>query len=304
MPAFTRLYPVAAAAMILLAVSTLTRIVLAFRPEVAALAAGDLARSFALGAAFDLAAAVYALTPYVLWLALAPDRLARTWVYRATTIAWLALACFVFFFTAAAEWLFWDEFGARFNFIAVDYLLYTHEVIGNIWESYPTGKLLAALALCAAAAAALLARRIWRWSAAPSGWRFGLGTAAALAGVVGALTLLVNSDLKNRSSQDAANELAGNGTYEFFAALRANELSYERYYASLPISEALATVRGAFAGTAWINPDNGGVERLEPGGGAERKLNVVLVSIESMGAEFLGAYGDPRGLTPNLDRLA
>ena len=304
MPAFTRLYPVAAAAMILLAVSTLTRIVLAFRPEVAALAAGDLARSFALGAAFDLAAAVYALTPYVLWLALAPDRLARTWVYRATTIAWLALACFVFFFTAAAEWLFWDEFGARFNFIAVDYLLYTHEVIGNIWESYPTGRLLVALALAAAATPAMLARRIWRWSAAPSGWRFGLGTAAALAGVVGALTLLVNSDLKNRSSQDAANELAGNGTYEFFAALRANELSYERYYASLPISEALATVRGAFAGTAWINPDNGGVERLEPGGGAERKLNVVLVSIESMGAEFLGAYGDPRGLTPNLDRLA
>ena len=34
-----------------------------------------------------------------------------------------------------AEWLFWDEFGGRFNFIAVDYLLYTHEVLGNIWES-------------------------------------------------------------------------------------------------------------------------------------------------------------------------
>jgi phosphoglycerol transferase MdoB-like AlkP superfamily enzyme len=30
----------------------------------------------------------------------------------------------------------------------------------------------------------------------------------------------------------------------------------------------------------------------------------VLVSEESLGAEFLGAYGDPRGLTPNLDRLA
>jgi phosphoglycerol transferase MdoB-like AlkP superfamily enzyme len=31
---------------------------------------------------------------------------------------------------------------------------------------------------------------------------------------------------------------------------------------------------------------------------------VVLVSVESLGAEFLGAYGDKRGLTPNLDRLA
>ena len=304
MPALARLYPAATTGAILLAVSTLTRIVLAFRPDVAALDVADLIRAFAFGLAFDVAAAAYALAPFVLWLAFAPDRLARTWIYRAASIAWFGIACFVFFFTAVAEWLFWDEFGARFNFIAVDYLLYTHEVIGNIWQSYPTGKLLIALALAAAAVTALFARRIWRWLAVPSGWRFGLGAAAAQAALVAALALFVNSDLKNRSTQDAANELAGNGTYEFFAALRANELSYERYYASLPISEALATVRGAFAGTAWINPDNGGVERLEPGGGAERKLNVVLVSIESMGAEFLGAYGDPRGLTPNLDRLA
>ena len=35
-------------------------------------------------------------------------------------------------FNAVAEWLFWDEFGARFNFIAVDYLVYTREVLGNI----------------------------------------------------------------------------------------------------------------------------------------------------------------------------
>ena len=33
---------------------------------------------------------------------------------------------------AAAEWFFWDEFSSRFNFIAVDYLVYTTEVIGNM----------------------------------------------------------------------------------------------------------------------------------------------------------------------------
>ena len=303
-PVPTRLLPALAALAVFVATSMLTRIALALRPEVAALDAADLIRAFACGLVFDLATAVYALTPFVLWLALAPARIARTWIYRAASIAGFAVACFVFLFTAAAEWLFWDEFGARFNFIAVDYLLYTHEVIGNIWESYPTGKLLIALALAATAVTALLARRIWRWLAAPSGWRFGLGIVATQAALLAVLTLFVNGGLKNRSSQDAANELAGNGIYEFFAAARRNELSFERYYASLPIAEALATVRGAFTGTIWINPDDGGVERLEPGRGAERKLNVVLVSVESLGAEFLGAYGDKRGLTPNLDRLA
>lgn len=299
-----RLRPALAAAAVLVATSTLTRMALALRPEAAGVDLADLARAFAFGLAFDAVAAVYALTPLVLWLALAPDHVARTWIYRAASIAWFAVACYVFFFTAVAEWLFWDEFGARFNFIAVDYLLYTHEVIGNIWESYPTGKLLIALGLAAAAVTALLARRIWRWSAAPAGWRFGLGAAAVHAALVAVFALFVNSDQKNRSDQDATNELAGNGIYEFFAAVRRNELSFERYYATLPIADALATVRGAFAGTAWINPEGGGVERLEPGKGAERKLNVMLVSIESLGAEFLGAYGDPRGLTPNLDRLS
>jgi phosphoglycerol transferase MdoB-like AlkP superfamily enzyme len=299
-----RLLPALAASAVFVATCTFTRIALALRPEVTALDSGDLVRGFASGLGFDLAAAAYALTPYVLWLALAPDRIAHTWIYRAASIAWFSVACFVFFLTAIAEWLFWDEFGARFNFIAVDYLLYTHEVVANIWESYPTGKLLIALALAAVAVTTLLARRIWRWSATPAGWRLGLGTAAAQAVLVVVLAVFVNSDLKNRSAQDAANELAGNGLYEFFAAARRNDLSFERYYATLPLAEALATVRDALSPARWIKPEDGGVERLEPGQGAERRMNVILVSVESLGAEFLGAYGDKRGLTPNLDRLA
>ncbi len=299
-----RLKPAFAALAIFVAIATLTRAALSLRPEVAALAAGDLLSSFVIGFCFDLVAGLYSIAPLVLWLALAPDRLARSWLFRATTIAGFAVTCFVFLFTAVAEWLFWEEFGARFNFIAVDYLLYTHEVIGNIWESYPTGKLLIALALGAAAVTALCARRIWRWTGEPRAWRTGLGTAAAQVVLVALLASLINGDLKNRAAQDSANELAGNGVYEFFAALRSNELSYERYYATLPIAEALSVVRGGFEGTDWINPDGGGSERLVPGTGAERKFNVVLVSVESLGAEFLGAYGDPRGLTPNLDRLA
>ena len=49
-------------------------------------------------------------------------------------------------FGAVAEATFWLEFATRFNFIAVDYLLYTHEVIGNIRESYPVPSILAGIA--------------------------------------------------------------------------------------------------------------------------------------------------------------
>jgi hypothetical protein len=40
-------------------------------------------------------------------------------------------------FNAVSEYFFYNEFGVRYNFIAVDYLIYTNEVIGNIMESYP-----------------------------------------------------------------------------------------------------------------------------------------------------------------------
>jgi len=299
-----RLRPALVAAVIFVALCTLTRIALALRPEAGLLGASELASSFALGLAFDLITAVYALAPFILWLVLAPARLAGTRLYRAATVAWFFAGCFAALLLAVSEWLFWEEFGGRFNFIAVDYLLYTHEVLANIWKSYPTGKLLVALGLLAAGLAAALARPIWRWSAAPAGWRTALLAVCALAGLAGGATRYVDSDTKNLSAQDAANELAGNGLYEFFSALHRNELSYERHYATLPLDEALQTVRNAFADAQWVHPERGGIERFEPGHGAERRLNVILISVESLGAEFLGAYGDPRGLTPNLDRLA
>jgi phosphoglycerol transferase MdoB-like AlkP superfamily enzyme len=304
LPRFRRPLPALAAAAVFIAASTLTRIALALRPEMAALDFGDLTRGFAYGLGFDLATAAYALAPFALWLLLAPGRVAGSWPYRAASIAWFFGACFAALLLGISEWLFWEEFGGRFNFIAVDYLFYTHEVLGNIWQSYPTGRLLVALAFAAAVLTAMFARPIWRWSAAPAGWRPALAAILAMALLIGGVTRFVDGDSKNFSGHDAANELAGNGLYEFFSALRRNELSFDRHYATLPLAEAMATVRGAFATARWIKPEAGGIERFEPGGGAERKLNVVLVSVESLGAEFLGAYGDLRGITPNLDRLA
>src|SRR2546425_1140641 len=79
-----------------------------------------------------------------------------------------------------------------------------------------------------------------------------------------------------------------------------------RHYATLPLAEAVAKVRAALEedGGRLLSPGGEGFERKVSSGKPERRLNVVLISVESLGAEFLGAYGDPRGLTPNLDRLS
>ena len=49
----------------------------------------------------------------------------------------LFILLFIAVFGFLAEFPFWAEFNTRFNFIAVDYLIYTFEVVENIKQSYP-----------------------------------------------------------------------------------------------------------------------------------------------------------------------
>ncbi|HEU4351075.1 MAG TPA: sulfatase-like hydrolase/transferase [Burkholderiales bacterium] len=278
-------------------VSTLTRGLLALHSGLVA-AAGEWAKIFGYGLAFDFVAAMYLALPVALWLALVPHAVARSRLHRALTVLIFAASAYAAILLALSEWLFWDEFGSRFNFIAVDYLLYTHEVLGNIWQSYPVGRLLLALVLGAGLLTLPVAKALWRSAGEPVRWNRSLLVAAAWIAAVVCTLRFVDSDMRNFSARDAANDLAGNGLYEFFAANYRNELSYDRHYATLPIEEALDLVRRE------LGAQGEGTERRIQPPRAERRLNVVLVSVESLGAEFLGSYGNPKGLTPNLDRLA
>ena len=298
MRSLARFIPALLAAGAFVGLATLTRIALALRPEVLVSGPVEWAKLFGFGLLFDLVAACYVAAPMVFWLALVPNRLARSQAHRALAVVWFAALLFGLLILAASEWLFWDEFGGRFNFIAVDYLLYSHEVLHNIWESYPVGRILGALALVAAAGAFILRRPLSEGAAAPLQWRAaGVAIIVVSAGVVGTLRWL-DSDAKNVSTHDSTNDLAGNGLYEFFAANHRNELSYERHYQTMPLEEALTVVRTA------LRAEGAGVERRIRSPNPERRLNVVLISVESLGAEFLGSYGNTRGLTPNLDRIA
>ena len=287
------------------AVSFLTRVILALRPDVSG-RWNELASAFLIGSAYDLITVPFVLAPLILFLALLPNRTARWRLPRLLIGIGIPVSVFLLLFTAVAEWIFWDEFGSRFNFIAVDDLVYTHEVIGNIWQSYPVGKILIALAVVALLISVPLIRRTWASTALPLGWAGRLsGTLLAVALPV-ALFYGVSSSDKNRFSSDALNELAGNGLYEFASAARNNEMDYMRLYASLPAQEAFSLVREKQAQTSdgWRSANIEDRQYAIRAKGAEKHLNVVLISVESLGAEFIGAWGDPRGLTPRIDQLA
>lgn len=268
--------------------------------------AETLLQVFGVGTLFDLVTAAYFCAPLVAYLALLPNALARQRWHRMLFLAGMLVWIYALWVTAAAEWIFWDEFDSRFNFIAVDYLVYTQEVLGNIWQSYPVGKALLALGLPALGLAWLCRRPLLAGAAAETPLLGRLALGASLLALPVASFLLVTTDLKERSANVQLNELSGNGIYEFFAAAYNNELDYERFYAVLPPQQALRQARELLASrdARYLSDVPSDLERAITAGGPEKRLNIVLVSVESLGTEFLGAFGNTEGITPNLDALA
>ena len=49
----------------------------------------------------------------------------------------IVAGCCGLLFIAVSEYFFFEEFDARFNLVAVDYLVYPTESSADIWEEYP-----------------------------------------------------------------------------------------------------------------------------------------------------------------------
>jgi phosphoglycerol transferase MdoB-like AlkP superfamily enzyme len=307
-PLWHRFRPVAWLGGVFVVVSLLTRLaLLAALPNAGALAPASVAYAFLAGLGYDLVTFVYFALPLVMLLALLPaawvERRRGRWPVAVLCLAMLALLLFV----AVAEWTFWDEFQARFNFIAVDYLVYTTEVIGNIRESYPIGWILAGLGTVAVGV--FLATSRWRVARDPGttiGGRLGVLGAWCLLALAG--TLAIDGELKDLSGNQYVNELAGNGIYQFFAAYRAAAIDYDRYYRTVPTDDAFARVRALVAtpDARFVAGDPDPIARDIVHAGPEQRLNVVLISVESLSTSFVGPTNPhrPRSLTPVLDALA
>ncbi len=293
-----------------LAVFTLTRLALALDAGLDRAPVSGWPFAFGVGLWFDLATVACLVAPFLIYDAIAPARWRHArWHIVARSVVFGA-ALFALLFGAIAELLFWQEFTTRFNFIAVDYLIYTREVIGNIEESYPVPVIVLAIGLVAAVTVWRLRAAVARADDLPMTKRRRLAKAAA-AVLLPLLALAVtNVDQMYRGDNATIDELAGNGLYTFFAAVRRNELDYDRFYLTMPQSQADAILAGLdvertpyTAADPWaIAPDES--DEPLPTFLLRRPRNVVLVSVESLSASFVGAYGSAAGLTPNLDRLA
>lgn len=306
-----------------LGVWTLTRLGLWLYTGPGQMSVAQSAGAFAWGLWFDLATLAFLVLPFALMSLLVPARWrASPWYTRLRWATyWLCLYALVF--GAVAEAVFWLEFTTRFNFIAVDYLVYTHEVIGNIRESYPLPLLLSGIGVVVTVVFVWVKRRN-RLTSTPRNARQRWWALALFALLPFASAYVASIDQTEFSDNAYANELAGNGLFGFASAVRRNDLDYDKFYAQLDTTQAEALLKGL-----------GVLRPLGDGGGAGNSLvpapvaagsasgsataatpnalntatlkaprNLVLVSVESLSAFYVGAYGNKQGLTPRLDQYA
>ena len=102
----------------------------------------EIIKIFSIGLFFDcLTLCYFAILPSI-YFTLLPQKFFNHKKHQ----IFLAIIYFIFIniiiFSIFSEIVFFEEFNARFNFIAIDYLIYTTEVIANIVESYSMGLLL------------------------------------------------------------------------------------------------------------------------------------------------------------------
>ncbi len=262
---------------------------------------------FGLGFLFDLAVVCFIGVAYSVYLLLLPQRLNRHWLNRGFTYFFFFLTLLLVIFSFFGEVTFWMEFESRYNFIAVDYLVYTYEVIHNINESYPLPWLISGMLLsCLAITVIFVKKKIFANSfSSVTPFRQRLLLTGSITGLALGLGLFLRNDIAEQSYNHYQNELTKAGIFSFFAAFKNNELNYEQFYRVENIDEAFALVRKDLAEPGARFADSGrSVSRFISHQGEARKPNVIMVTIESFSADFMQAFGNKQQLTPVLDSLA
>lgn len=301
-------------ALAFLAGLALSRALLVWQHADRVLATEGLGQVFAQGLRFDL---ILLGLLFVLPVTLLPwfhlSRIGRrmaAWLFP----AWCAAVVAGVVFVEAASGPFIDQFDARPNWLFVEYLRYPREVLATIWGLHPVRLIVVTLACLAAAGAAFRwMRRDPERDRPSSGW-FCLWVTPVLLLV---FVAMIRSTLDHRpvnpsvaafSSDTMVNSLPLNSPYSVLYAIyehrRDREATQFRY--GVIGDAAVVRVMQAEAGIApddLLDPAVPTLHHQDATTPRERPLNLLMVVMESIGAEHVAALGG-RTLTPEIDALA
>lgn len=197
---------------------------------------------------------------------------------------------------AVSEYFFWNEFGVRYNFIAVDYLIYTNEVIGNIMESYPVIPLFSIIFSVSIGISLFIYNKTKGNLEKLPNFNQKLILSGAYI-LMFLFSLWILKPIENIKSENMfSNEIQSNGLYKLNYAYNHSELDFNNFYSLLPKRKAEQIYLSQFQPPEFPYSVRSNKREIHK--------NIVLISVESLSAEFLKMYGNKQNLTPFIDSLA
>nr|WP_116787923.1 alkaline phosphatase family protein [Flavobacterium psychrotrophum] len=260
------------------------------------------------GLFFDLGTIACISLPAAIYYSLMPNKWIGTWADKILVWFFTSLTIFILVFTFFAEITFWEEFRTRFNFIAVDYLIYTHEVVANINESYPLPLLIGGVLFITVCVLLLFYKK------GAFGLTFGTKASfkhrAAVLLSLSITTLIFSLFITNSQAEWSTNrynsEISKSGIYSFFAAFRNNRMDYDEFYSSIKDKKAFNIIRQKLSDKNSEYTSNGyAIHRTVTDSSASTEnKNVVFILVESLSGSFMKEFGNTEGISPFLDSLA
>lgn len=261
------------------------------------------------GLFFDIGTISFLMFPALLYYFIFPNRWIGSWFDRGIVWFFTTLGAFILVFTFFAELTFWDEFRTRFNFIAVDYLIYTHEVVANIEQSYPLPLLIGGVAVITFLVLFTFHKRNAFRNAFSDKPNFNQKAIILITGLISCLffaTFITNNQAEWSKNRYNA-EIAKSGIYSFFAAFRNNQMEYREFYTSIENKKAFAIIRSKLKeSNSSFRTDGFSIHRSITDGSDQQpvKKNVVFILVESLSGSFMNEFGNKENITPFLDSLA
>ncbi|WP_264536635.1 LTA synthase family protein [Flavobacterium sp. N1736] len=268
----------------------------------------DVLKTLFTGLFFDIGTISFISLSGIIYYTLMPNRWIGSLVDKIFVSFFTALTTFILVFTFFAELTFWDEFKTRFNFIAVDYLIYTHEVVANIEQSYPLPILVGGVLLLTAVFLFIFYKKnafadTFIYEASVKTRLFILSGFAAIALF---FCFFISNYQAEWSSNRYNSEISKSGIYSFFAAFRNNQMKYVDFYTSIDNNKAFGIIKNKLADSNSKFDSKGySIHRtITDSTTSLENKNVVFILVESLSGSFLKEFGNQENITPFMDSLA
>ncbi|MCA1966736.1 MAG: sulfatase-like hydrolase/transferase [Flavobacterium sp.] len=268
----------------------------------------NLFKILSFGLLFDIGVLSFLFVISTLYILLVPKKYIGSIVDKIFIYFGFLVTLLIFVFTFFAEITFWEEFKCRFNFVAVDYLIYTFEVVQNIHESYPLYILIPSMLIITGIIYFYFAKNDFFNKTFTTKISFKNRIIPFLFSVALMLfyVFFISNSNADWSKNRYNNEISKAGIYSFFAELRNNKLDFKTFYNSISDELAFQLVRNNLKeeNARFLANDFSIKRKIKDSLDSDLKPNVVFILMESMSASFMTEFGNERKITPFLDSIA